>query len=91
VNTSVAIGAADWQSRAACQDANADDFFPVSDPLSDGYARQAARALAVCRRCPVRLPCRDYAVSAQEPWGIWGGMTPGDRSDALQNLTRGAA
>jgi WhiB family redox-sensing transcriptional regulator len=83
--------ALDWQDRAACKDANADDFFPLSDPLSDSYARQAARALAVCRRCPVRVPCLRFAMGTAQSDGIWGGMTEGERKAARLNLTRGAA
>lgn len=81
----------DWQDRAACRDAPADDFFPVSDPLSDAYAREAARALAVCRSCPVRTPCLKFAVDTRAAEGIWGGTTEGERSAASRHLTRGAA
>lgn len=80
-----------WQDRAACRDAPADDFFPVSDPLSDAYAREAASALAVCRSCPVRTPCLKFAVDTRAPEGIWGGTTETERRGALSHLTRGAA
>nr|WP_308213010.1 WhiB family transcriptional regulator [Nocardia amikacinitolerans] len=30
-------------------------------------------------RHPVREQCRDYALAADEPNGIWGGLTPRER------------
>lgn len=38
-----------------------------------------ATAEALCADCPIRDLCRDYAVEAQEPYGIWGGTRPIDR------------
>lgn len=38
-----------------------------------------ATAEALCEGCPVLELCRDYAVEAQEPYGIWGGTRPKDR------------
>lgn len=36
-------------------------------------------AKAVCRRCPVRLPCLDEAVRNPGLRGVWGGASDGDR------------
>ena len=30
--------------------------------------------------CPVLTQCRQYALDAAEPYGIWGGMTPLERA-----------
>jgi WhiB family redox-sensing transcriptional regulator len=30
-------------------------------------------AKAICRECPVRLPCLEGAIERREPWGVWGG------------------
>jgi WhiB family redox-sensing transcriptional regulator len=79
-----------WQDKAACRDAPADDFFPEGNPLSDAYALDAARALAVCRRCEVSRQCLSFALDAREA-GVWGGTTEGERNAASRNLTRGAA
>ena len=38
-----------------------------------------ARALSICRMCPVQDPCAAYAVARPEPYGVWGGLTPADR------------
>jgi WhiB family redox-sensing transcriptional regulator len=70
---------ADWVGDAACREAGVDPelFFPVSE--SGPGARQAAAAKAICARCPVLAQCRDWAVLAGEPAGIWGGTTPEER------------
>lgn len=56
----------------ACAGADTELFFPPS------YHTPTADAVkAVCRRCPVRDQCREYAITAQPPVeGIWGGTTP---------------
>ncbi|MEU6298086.1 WhiB family transcriptional regulator [Streptomyces erythrochromogenes] len=43
-------------------------------------ARERAEAAkAVCRRCPVRLPCRRRALADRVPHGVRGGLTPDER------------
>lgn len=37
------------------------------------------RAKAVCQVCPVQRQCRDYAITINEPYGIWGGLTESER------------
>jgi WhiB family transcriptional regulator, redox-sensing transcriptional regulator len=70
---------ATWMENAACREPGVDPelFFPVSE--SGAAVRQVAAARAVCGRCPVRRQCRDRALEAGEPAGIWGGTTPEER------------
>ena len=57
-------------------------FFPEErEPVSRKMVIQFAKA--TCARCPVRLLCLDYAVSAHMT-GIWGGTTPEERSRIRQ-------
>jgi hypothetical protein len=55
-------------------------FYPED---SYGYDQQyqAERKLAIklCSTCPVRKLCADYAITAREPYGIWGGTVPSER------------
>jgi WhiB family redox-sensing transcriptional regulator len=63
----------EWQDRAACTGGNIDHFYP-----EHGSTESAARALAVCSRCPVVDDCRAYADSFETPsstWGVWGHET----------------
>jgi WhiB family redox-sensing transcriptional regulator len=67
---------ADWWKGAACQSADPDLFFPVSEKGRAGA--DVARARRVCMSCPVQAPCLDYALSTY-PDGIWGGTTEDER------------
>ncbi|MBZ6085889.1 WhiB family transcriptional regulator [Streptomyces olivaceus] len=44
-------------------------------------ARQhATEAKALCQACPIRAACLDHAIRTSETDGIWGGLTPKERS-----------
>ncbi|WP_327385008.1 WhiB family transcriptional regulator [Streptomyces sp. NBC_01207] len=53
----------------------------------DPQAREAARAKALCRICPVMEACLAYALESGEPFGVWGGMTRAERQ-TLQRRRR---
>ena len=38
-----------------------------------------SKAIKICKVCPVRKLCLDYAITAREPYGIWGGTKASDR------------
>jgi len=44
-------------------------------------------ARKLCQSCPILLQCLEYAVSNDENYGVWGGMTPHER----KGLRRGYA
>lgn len=61
-----------WADHGSCTNADPDLFFP--QPGADtSYAR------SICRACPVRLHCLDYALESGQKHGIWGGMTESQR------------
>lgn len=66
-----------WMENAACRDEDPELFFPVS--IKAAGAAQAAEAKEVCAQCPVREPCRDYALRTRQDAGIWGGLTDEER------------
>jgi WhiB family transcriptional regulator, redox-sensing transcriptional regulator len=66
-----------WLRRAACRGEDPELFFPIS-AKGPGHL-QHERAKAVCRRCPVRTPCLEYALDSREEHGIWGGTDPDER------------
>lgn len=39
----------------------------------------AGLAVARCWSCPALTACREYALAAEERWGVWGATTPADR------------
>lgn len=64
----------DWHTEAACRGLNPDLFY------GEFNRRLTADAKAVCATCPVRQECLDWAVTTVETHGIWGGMSPKERS-----------
>lgn len=72
----------DWQAQALCRGNHAHLFFPPSTfERKDDRLRREARAKAICHVCPVQTPCFEHAVTAGEPFGIWGGLTEADRRE----------
>lgn len=62
-----------WRKRAACRREEPELF------CAPQTAANTAKALAVCRACPVQADCRDEALTAHIEYGIWGGLTEDDR------------
>lgn len=55
-------------------------FFPEDygfDP--DAVHQLESKAIKLCQQCPVQKLCLDYAITAREPYGIWGGTKASDR------------
>src|SRR2546421_2687167 len=62
-----------WRAHAACRGVDPDIFYPHSE-------EEAEEAKSICRICPVREPCLEYALANREREGVWGGATePGRR------------
>jgi hypothetical protein len=59
-----------------CQTADASAWWPdrrdLNSPATEG-------AIAACRRCPLRGPCAEYAIAADERFGVWGATLPDER------------
>lgn len=62
----------DWSERARCRNVNPNVFQPTTQDEAGSYA-----AKQICAQCPVREPCREYAL-VNYPKGIWGGCTEAD-------------
>jgi hypothetical protein len=60
-----------WRAAAACFGADTETFF----------TRSTGEAKAVCARCSVRAECLYEALTADEPSGVWGGLTRSERED----------
>ncbi len=78
----------DWRSRAACLSADPELFFPLTS--AGPSVRQIAQAKTVCRRCPVRAECLDFALATRQPHGVWGGTSELDRSRMRAAAARAA-
>ena len=63
----------DWRDQAACAGEDPEVFFPLADFSAPGA--EASLARAICRRCPVIIACRTWAIEQGEDDGIWGATT----------------
>ena len=74
-----------WRVDAQCRSKNAVHFFapPESEAREIKRARES-QARALCGACKVQPQCLDYALTVQEPHGIWGGMTEVERRKVLR-------
>lgn len=61
-----------WQERALCAQTDPEAFFPEKG----GSTREAKK---VCLSCDVRSECLEYALSKDERFGIWGGLSERER------------
>lgn len=73
-----------WRNRAACRDEDPDLFFPIG--TSGPALVQTEQAKAVCRRCPVREQCLEWALETGQSIGVWGGTSETERR-ALKRRT----
>ena len=79
----------EWQYDAACQGLEAARFFsPDAERGSRRRDREDA-AKAICSTCPVLDKCREHALAAREPYGVWGGMTEHERTAILERMDSG--
>jgi WhiB family redox-sensing transcriptional regulator len=61
-----------WRQEALCAETDPEAFFPEKG----GSTRDAKR---VCTGCAVRVECLEYALSSDERFGIWGGLSERER------------
>lgn len=67
-----------WIDSALCKGRNTNDFYPEMGVK--GAAKQVREIKQICKQCSVILECLDFAIENEENFGIWGGMTPKERS-----------
>lgn len=73
-----------WQPVALCRGNHSHLFFPPSTPeRKDERERREIRAKSICKICPVRAECLEYATAIREPYGIWGGLTEAERRQLI--------
>ncbi|WDZ91167.1 WhiB family transcriptional regulator [Nocardiopsis sp. HUAS JQ3] len=69
-----------WEEAAVCRslpdDWSPDWWFPEVPHVPE-------EVRAACDRCPVRRECLIAAYLGAETYGVWGGLTPDQRSRAL--------
>ncbi len=69
--------------RPACADRDPELWFPVGH--SGPAVQQAEYAKAICARCPLQVPCLEWALDHNATHGIWGGLTDTERRNVKRN------
>ena len=75
----------DWMNKAACTDPSIDPdwFFPDTEHNID-FPTQIA--LKMCKECPVRMKCLQYAIDIWPVYGIWGGLRTKQIKDVIKQM-----
>ncbi|NDL60059.1 WhiB family transcriptional regulator [Phytoactinopolyspora mesophila] len=66
-----------WRALAACRGMDTDLFYP--EGRGSTLRKREEFAKDICATCPVSSQCREAAARQPERFGIWGGLTEGDR------------
>jgi WhiB family redox-sensing transcriptional regulator len=66
-----------FKNPTACRDVDTNIFFPVDDHRMQ--QQQIDDAKAICRECPARMECLEFAIATNQKFGIWGGTTDKER------------
>lgn len=76
----------EWMRDGACVGCDPDLFYPER-------GASTKQAKAVCRGCPVRERCLQYALDGVEKFGIWGGTSERERRRMRRDIraSKGAA
>jgi WhiB family transcriptional regulator, redox-sensing transcriptional regulator len=62
----------DWFDDGLCAQTDPEVFFPEKG----GSTKDAKK---VCLACPIQPECREYALTHEERFGVWGGLSEKER------------
>jgi WhiB family transcriptional regulator, redox-sensing transcriptional regulator len=69
----------DWMSEAVCASVDPEVWFPPKSGSSTP-AKRICRGVGGQPGCPVINECLEYALTHDERFGVWGGMSERDRN-----------
>jgi WhiB family redox-sensing transcriptional regulator len=72
-----------WRELGACRGLEPSIFYPDEDD-------NAEDAKDICQQCSVRVACLEFALSAREKQGVWGGATERERRRMIRQRRRSA-
>lgn len=73
------LGDRPWAAYASCRSADPEIFFSAADD-------SVAEAIRICRGCPVRQECLEWAILTHARYGVWGGMTERQRRRVARTI-----
>ncbi|MBI3214412.1 MAG: WhiB family transcriptional regulator [Mycobacterium sp.] len=77
----------EWQVHGNCRGVDSSVFFSPDGERGRARAKRERRAKELCRTCPVIAQCRAHALSVNEPFGVWGGLSESERFYLLTHQT----
>jgi WhiB family redox-sensing transcriptional regulator len=81
-----------WMRDALCAtDPNPDFWFPDPEDTAEIRQLKTAEAIRVCKHCPVRGQCLEWAFATGDEWAILGATTKGQRTRTRRRLQRAKA
>jgi WhiB family redox-sensing transcriptional regulator len=77
------------ETSPECTEANPDYWFADEHDEDEKYGKsEQAIAAGICKRCPIKHPCLQYALTTNQTHGIWGGLLPAQRHSYLNQMNR---
>ena len=73
-----------WMADAACKGMDTDLFYSERGE----WGALESPAMAVCRECPVRAECLEYAIERCDDIGVWGGTSGKKRQELRRKIRR---
>jgi WhiB family redox-sensing transcriptional regulator len=68
-----------WVEQAACRHEDPGLFYPPEEEHGRNAVLRGTLAKRICLGCPVLGECTSYALTHDERYGVWGGLTPAER------------
>ncbi|MGW1162626.1 WhiB family transcriptional regulator [Streptomyces sp. NPDC002513] len=68
-----------WQQSAACRGMSSSVFFSPSGERGRARRDREEQARRICRHCEVAEICAATALRHGEEYGVWGGLSDGQR------------
>lgn len=59
-----------------CTNSDPEAWFPEQGGMP---TRELRKVKELCGICPAKVACLTYALAANEPFGVWGGLTTPER------------
>lgn len=78
----------EWQLLGACRKEDTELFFHPEGERGPRRDNRELSAKAICATCPVIAACREHALAAREPYGVWGGLSEHEREELLGAVGR---
>jgi WhiB family redox-sensing transcriptional regulator len=82
----------EWANQGNCAGSPFPDLWYAND-LSGEERSDVNLAKRICRECPVKAACLEYALAIpdSQDWGIWGATTEHERAKFRRKQRRTAA